>query len=159
MVPILFFTERGVSVHDVDTSGYTALHTAAKRNSEPDVDNVIRALVSRKADLNGFTKACRGSKRSHEDAVAQTPLMIAAANDNVIAIKTLVSLGAHLDLSAEDGNTALHFAAANGSADAVSVLLSCGASAKELNLSRKTALQVATAMKQSSVVKLLKERA
>ncbi len=56
-----------------------------------------------------------------------TPLMDAAKEGDVEAVKDLLHRGADVDAKSSKGKTALHYAAANGKVEAVNLLIASGA--------------------------------
>lgn len=78
-----------------------------------DLDEVWRALATHGVDM----RLPRG----------RTPLMTAAADDNLLIAAALLEHGAEVDLTDFDGRTALHYAAGSGSDGIIEQLLAAGA--------------------------------
>ncbi|PRP87324.1 ankyrin repeat domain-containing protein 39-like isoform 1 [Planoprotostelium fungivorum] len=116
----------GRDVNEVDTSGYTALHYAA-RNGHVDI---CRLLTSKGASPNARTKA---------DA---TPLHRAAYRGNVKVIELLIAAGATLDAIDDEGMTPLHKAASERQNDAFEFLSQQGASTELKDKKGRTASEI-----------------
>ena len=56
-----------------------------------------------------------------------SPLIEAASQANIAAVKTLLELGADVNAKADDGRTPLHFTALEGHAEVISILVKAGA--------------------------------
>merc|ERR1712002_576762 len=90
------FIFKGNNPNLLDSSGYTALHYAA-RNGHYDV---CEALISAVADVNIPTRAG-----------GMTALHRAALKSHIEVIKLLINSGANITLTDNDNQTALHKAA------------------------------------------------
>ncbi len=86
---------------------------AAARTGSPEV---IKLLLDAGADVN-FTEGRSG----------QTPLMWAAAEGHLEAVKTLLARGAKVEAKAQDQRTALFFAVRRGDLSVVNALIDAGA--------------------------------
>jgi len=92
--------------------GESVLLTAARTG----VPEVVEMLIQRGANVD-VRESWRG----------QTPLMWAAAENNLAVIEALARHGAEIDARSDKGFTALMFAARDGKTDAVGLLLALGA--------------------------------
>jgi ankyrin repeat protein len=100
----------------------TPLHFAAALGMEGLAD----ALIASGADVDALASA-----QSYDDQLADyafnTPLHLAALNNQAELVSLLLKSGAQRDLSGVDARSALHYAAARGSVAALEVLLAAGA--------------------------------
>jgi ankyrin repeat protein len=70
-------------------------------------------------------------------------------------IRNLIASGSDVNLTGDDGCTALHIAAARGRLDAVRILLELGADPNTKNASGETAAQTAERIGQIEIAKIL----
>ena len=113
--------------------GETALIWAAAENHPA----VIKALVEHGADVNGRSKAMTYPRREYGDGKSGrltvlppgnwTPIMYAARQNAIEAVRALADARADLDLTDPDGTTALVVAIINAHYDLAAVLLEKGA--------------------------------
>ena len=113
--------------------GETALIWAAAENHPA----VIKALVEHGADVNGRSKAMTYPRREYGDGKSGrltvlppgswTPIMYAARQNAIDAVRALADARADLDLTDPDGTTALVVAIINAHYDLAAVLLEKGA--------------------------------
>eukprot|EP00931_Biecheleriopsis_adriatica_P115298 TRINITY_DN91107_c0_g1_i1.p1 TRINITY_DN91107_c0_g1~~TRINITY_DN91107_c0_g1_i1.p1 ORF type:complete len:633 (+),score=109.58 TRINITY_DN91107_c0_g1_i1:81-1979(+) len=142
-----------------DTS--TPLHGAAFKNSLKALQLLLRA----QADPNivkaeGASPVFLASQYGHVDALTLllrakgdanrcrttdkcAPIHVAAKQDNLRVLQTLLKARAVQDQQTSTGETALHIAAAYGHAEAVKMLLQCRASVDQLNSKGYTPLKLA----------------
>lgn len=110
-----FLLEHGADP-DVESTGYTALHTAVSRG---DLD-LVRALAAHGADLNSrITKGSRQKRNINWYSLSATltgatPFWLAAKYGEVDIMRFLASAGADPTLSPEDGTTPLMAVAGDG---------------------------------------------
>jgi uncharacterized protein len=129
--------------------GETALIWAAAENHPA----VIKALVDHGADINGRSKAMTYPLREYGDGKSGrltvlppgswTPLMYAARQNAIDAVRTLADGRADLDLTDPDGTTALVVAIINAHYDLAAVLLEKGANPNVGDVTGMTALYAA----------------
>lgn len=92
------------------------------------------------------------------DASGVTPLMLAAKNNNVKKMASLIDLGVEIDAIDIEGASALHYASGQGSAQAVKKLLEAGVELDHQTRNGRTALMVACQRGRDDVVELLINR-
>ncbi|KAI1169653.1 hypothetical protein F4777DRAFT_584691 [Nemania sp. FL0916] len=109
-------------------SGWTALHWAAIDKS---YSEMTRLLLMGGADPN------------MKDESGKTPLMIAATENNVVAVTLLIDGGANIEERDQGGNTALIVAAEWRNNNVVKVLLEKGADINTKNNNGETAIRSA----------------
>jgi ankyrin repeat protein len=138
----------GADAHAVDKLHATALHTAAVA---ADI-GTLRVLLDAKVDVNA------------RDAADFTPLMVAAANGSVEAVKLLLSRGARVNDASGAGEVIIHaparvkngvlalgsftpllLAAPGGSTELVKTLIDAGADVNAKDLRGMTPLMLAVA--------------
>ncbi|MDG2140232.1 MAG: ankyrin repeat domain-containing protein [Gammaproteobacteria bacterium] len=108
--------DSGADVHTTMSEGEFVILTAARTG----VAEVVELLLDRGAEVNA-TESWRG----------QTPLMWAAAENNLAVVNLLLSRGANLEARSGKGFTALLFAAREGHTRIVDTLLNHGADITE----------------------------
>ena len=129
--------------------GETALIWAAAENHPA----VIKALVDHGADVNGRSKVMTYPLREYGDGKSGrltvlppgswTPLMYAARQNAIDAVRTLAEARADLNLTDPDGTTALVVAIINAHYDLAAVLLEKGADPNVGDVTGMTALYAA----------------
>jgi len=156
---------RGAVVNEVDSAGFLPLHYA----SSAGYYEVCKLLLEFGSDsssyLTGFSPIVIAAKNGHAKVVellvsfgcsvedtgaAGTPPIVAASSTNQFeTIEALFNLGANLDSSDVEGNSALHMCAkTENSAQAIRMLLMCGANTKLLNVQGITPITVALYIQQ-----------
>lgn len=109
---------------ELDSTGQAPLHWAVARGYV----EATQLLIDKRANVN------------IESGHKQTPLMVAAFNDETDCMSRLLLAGCRVDKVDVFGDTALHHAAAHGSVEAVRLLLSVGpkgsASVENVSLER-----------------------
>jgi uncharacterized protein len=114
---------------NADAQGWTALHQIAwsrrhnagfnlpgpVQTGSLDSLDLVRQLVQRGADVNArVTKEPRDGNRNMLNRIGSTPFLMAAKNDDVPLMKTLLEVGADPSLPTNHGTTALMVAAGVG---------------------------------------------
>ncbi|KAL4240419.1 ankyrin repeat [Mactra antiquata] len=84
-----------------------------------------------------------------------TPTMLAAANGNMEALRTIVTRGGDVDKYDLLGFTAMHYAARNGHLNCISFLINFGANIWLMDNDMHTALEIAGLENREEIVKLL----
>lgn len=150
---------KGAVVNEVDSAGFLPLHYACSSGFY----DVAKLLLEFGSDcssyLTGFSPIVIAAKNGHAKLVellvsfgcsvedtgkAGTPPLVAACSANhVDVLQVLFNLGANLDSSDVEGNSALHVCAkTENSAQAIRFLLMSGADTKLLNVQGVTAITV-----------------
>ena len=125
-----------------DKNGDTPLHLAIRSGSL----KAARALIEAGADLS----------LANNEGVQ--PLMLAAMKKNgEFMVSLLISHGARINATDQNGDTALHCAAQAGNLPSVRVLLNAGANLKLINRRGYTPEECARRFMQRPVVKFLRE--
>ena len=86
-----------------------------------------QCIRQKRCDLLRILCAAPGVKVDIKDGDGETPLFVAATNDDIEILKVLVSSGANVNAVAGDGWTALMMAARDGHYDHAELLLKAGA--------------------------------
>lgn len=141
--------QEGESVNQCDYGGGTALHFAALKGQV----KMVEFLVRNGADVTAYTEmwghapihwAAHDNKldvldflikyhRNHKISIdlrsnsGDTPLILAAHDGHLPAVKMLVENGANLHIKGMEDRTAVQWAAKKRRADVVEYLVSCGA--------------------------------
>jgi len=136
--------------HDADIeASYPGGNTPLMAAVEAGHKEMIEMLLSRKADINarsenGYTAVIRaamnnlqamgillkaGADINAQDSLGQTPLMLAIENplSEPDDVSTVLSAGPDLEITDEEGNTALHYAVKKGSKKIIRLLVEAGA--------------------------------
>jgi ankyrin repeat protein len=135
------FLAAGMSPDTQDTTGRTALITAASHGS----DHISRKLLSKGANANAV------------DNNGSTALMEAAKEDHRGTTKVLLEYGADVNLKDNNGQTALLRAAVHGHSNIVRMLLNKGARIDVKDKDGRDALMWAEINNHSDVIDLLKK--
>lgn len=142
----LALIDRGANASSCDGMGLTALHVAAKKGAV----NVARALLDRGFDVDLRLQVVEPPPNENAGAAAalivaiglkpfgvfrtgQTPLHVAAMNNQVEAMELFLDAGAAIDARDEDGRTPLHLAVSYGQEEAADLLRARGASTSILD--------------------------
>lgn len=152
---------RGAVVNEVDAAGFLPLHYACSGGFL----EVAKLLLEFGSDCSSYLTGCSplviAAKHGHaalvellvsfgcsveDSGAAGTPPLVAASSCNQLAaMRALLQLGASLDASDVEGNSALHVSAkTEHSAAAIRLLLRSGADPKLLNLQGVTPITVST---------------
>ncbi|EXX55155.1 uncharacterized protein OCT59_004119 [Rhizophagus irregularis] len=97
----------GSTVNEIDSTGYTPLHYAARKGYL----DICRILIDYGADVNAITPE-----------LFSTPLHRASTYNHSKVVTSLLSSGAKPELQDSDGKTCLHKACENGSKDVILTL-------------------------------------
>jgi ankyrin repeat protein len=133
---VMDLVNRGMDVNSVDPAGNTLLHIAARNGN----GKLLTELLKQKANANARSR------------VGDTPLMLAAYNDQREAVDALLAGGAQLN---HEGWTPLHYAAFANMPDMVAHLLKKGAAVDALAPNGQTALMLAARNGNAPIAKLL----
>ena len=135
--------ENGANINntDGDSLASTPLMTASRLG----LDNVVRILLSRNADINAV------------DINGNTALHTAALNSQLSVIKLLLEKNPNLDIQNKVGNTALHLAVISGNIDIVGELVLKGANARIRNNDRRYPIDIARANNSAAIFEILRE--
>ncbi|HEY3123658.1 MAG TPA: ankyrin repeat domain-containing protein [Thermoanaerobaculia bacterium] len=141
---VQLFLEAGMPVDTADEKGSTALHAAARGDSEKTLAVILKA----KPALNAKTKA------------GDTPLCRAAASGTAKNVTLLIQAGADVNAVCGFQKTALHEAAHEGDAAKVSALLAAGARTEARDEHGDTPLHLATSQETpAAAVALIRAKA
>lgn len=135
--------DKGLSVHQPDIDGYTALHSAAQFNHPSILE---------------FCKFYTNVKLDFEDNKGRTALHWAAFKQHPIVIEWLLANGANGTVQDIYGDTALHIAAKNNKVLSIKTLVYHNSDELMIdmtNLENKTALDLAKEHKSKKSIKLL----
>ena len=141
LLQILIENGANVNYTDGDSLGGTPLMTASRLG----LDNVVRILLSRNADINAV------------DMNGNTALHTAALNSQLSVIKLLLEKNPNLDIQNEVGNTALHLAVISGNIDIVGELVLKGANTRIRNDDGKYPRDIARANNSAAIFEVLRE--
>lgn len=107
---------------------------------------IVRALM-----ING------AADENMQDEEGKIPLMYAAQNGHMEAVKVLTTAEANLNIQDKEGKTALMYAAENGRLKVAELLLALGADLSIVDKKGQNALDFAQTNGQTEVEKLIKE--
>lgn len=109
------------------------------------LDNVVRILLTRNADINAV------------DMNGNTALHTAALNSQLSVVKLLLEKNPNLDIQNKVGNTALHLAVISGNIDIVGELVLKGANIRIRNNDGKYPRDIARANNSAAIFEVLRE--
>lgn len=135
--------ENGANVNY--TNGDSWADTPLKTASRLGLDNVVRILLTRNADINAV------------DMNGNTALHTAALNSQLSVVKLLLEKNPNLDIQNKVGNTALHLAVISGNIDIVGELVLKGANTKIRNNDGKYPRDIARANNSAAIFEVLRE--
>ena len=136
--------DKGVPIKVLDKSDYTQIHTAVE---EPDnVDMLYGVLEEAVEDMDA---KCKNG--------GYTSLMMAAAKQDVMAMRMLMDFGAELDTQDDDGKTALHHAVKLELFAAAELLLAYGCDVSIKDNTDKTPLCLTATIDNKKIAELLQE--
>ena len=135
--------ENGANVNY--TNGDSWADTPLKTASRLGLDNVVRILLTRNADINAV------------DMNGNTALHTAALNSQLSVVKLLLEKNPNLDIQNKVGNTALHLAVISGNIDIVGELVLKGANTRIRNNDGKYPKDIARANNSAAIFEVLRE--
>lgn len=153
--------DRGAEVESRDRSGFTPLHVTAA-DGYPEIAELLlaRGADANAVDNNGRSPMHEAATGGHfevaellfatgasvdprDDAMAWTPLHLAAQHEYVHILSLLLSKGADVNAWDSSGYTALHMAAMGESKEVAEALLTAKADPKIKNVHGQTARDIA----------------
>ena len=135
--------ENGANVNY--TNGDSWANTPLQTASRLGLDNVVRILLTRNADINAV------------DMNGNTALHTAALNSQLSIVKLLLEKNTNLDIQNKVGNTALHLAVISGNIDIVGELILKGANTRIRNNDGKYPRDIARANNSAAIFEVLRE--
>ena len=141
LLQILIENGANVNYTNGDSWANTPLQTASRLG----LDNVVRILLTRNADINAV------------DMNGNTALHTAALNSQLSVVKLLLEKNPNLDIQNKVGNTALHSAVISGNIDIVGELVLKGANTKIRNNDGKYPRDIARANNSAAIFEVLRE--
>lgn len=141
LLQILIENGANVNYTGGDSWANTPLHTASRLG----LDNVVRILLTRNADINAV------------DMHGNTALHTAALNSQLSVVKLLLEKNPNLDIQNKVGNTALHLAVISGNIDIVGELVLKGANTRIRNNDGKYPRDIARANNSAAIFEVLRE--
>jgi ankyrin repeat protein len=127
---------------EIHNEGEPLLHFASKQRNT-DILELLLRLPHMSPDL--------------KDDLGWTPLLLACFDDQLPAIRVLLSFNADPNVRTSKLDTPLHIAAYRGRGEIVNMLLEHGADTSLLNAEGKTALQLAQETDVTAVVDMLRQ--
>lgn len=141
LLQILIENGANVNYTGGDSWAKTPLMTASRLG----LDNVVRILLTRNADINAV------------DINGNTALHTAALNSQLSVVKLLLEKNPNLDIQNKVGNTALHLAVISGNIDIVGELVLKGANTRIRNNDGKYPRDIARANNSAAIFEVLRE--
>ena len=141
LLQILIENGANVNYTGGDSWAKTPLQTASRLG----LDNVVRILLTRNADINAT------------DINGNTALHTAALNSQLSAVKLLLEKNPSLNIQNKVGNTALHLAVISGNIDIVGELVLKGANTRIRNNDGKYPRDIARANNSAAIFEVLRE--
>lgn len=141
LLQILIENGANVNYTNGDSWADTPLMTASRLG----LDNVVRILLTRNADINSV------------DMNGNTALHTAALNSQLSVVKLLLEKNPNLDIQNKVGNTALHLAVISGNIDIVGELVLKGANTRIRNNDGKYPRDIARANNSAAIFEVLRE--
>lgn len=141
LLQILIENGANVNYTNGDSWANTPLQTASRLG----LDNVVRILLTRNADINAV------------DMNGNTALHTAALNSQLSVVKLLLEKNPNLDIQNKVGNTALHLAVISGNIDIVGELVLKGANTRIRNNDGKYPRDIARANNSAAIFEVLRE--
>lgn len=141
LLQILIENEANVNYTGGDSWANTPLQTASRLG----LDNVVRILLTRNADINAV------------DMNGNTALHTAALNSQLSVVKLLLEKNPNLDIQNKVGNTALHLAVISGNINIVGELVLKGANTRIRNNDGKYPRDIARVNNSAAIFEVLRE--
>ena len=135
--------ENGANVNY--TNGDSWANTPLQTASRLGLDNVVRILLTRNADINAV------------DMNGNTALHTAALNSQLSVVKLLLEKNPNLDIQNKVGNTALHLAVISGNINIVGELVLKGANTRIRNNDGKYPRDIARVNNSAAIFEVLRE--
>ena len=135
--------ENGANVNY--TNGDSWANTPLQTASRLGLDNVVRILLTRNADINAV------------DMNGNTALHTAALNSQLSIVKLLLEKNPNLDIQNKVGNTALHLAVISGNINIVGELVLKGANTRIRNNDGKYPRDIARVNNSAAIFEVLRE--
>ena len=110
--------EKGANIEAKDVNGATPLCNAAAFDKE-----LTEFLISKGANVNAKGYAARNIRRGSMEHLWQAPLLMAVYYRKADIVEFLISKGADIEITGDDGKTALHLAAMDGSINIINLLI------------------------------------
>ncbi len=163
---VKFLLDRGADPKAEDATGATALLLAAESGDAAS----LQLLLDRGGDVNAragseygrilFGAASLSFPRANRREAGPTPLLLAAANNNLAVAKLLLAHGADARVKSPGNYSALHLAADKGNPELVRLLLDHGAEVNGQDGEGRTPLILAAAAERlhPEVVRLLLDK-
>jgi ankyrin repeat protein len=148
---IEFLLNNGAHIEKLK-DGHTALIEAAQEKLDK---SVVKFLLSKGAKFNIETKNHVSSITYILFDTSYESIIEAIKNNNNKVVEFLLSQGANIESTDNDGNTLLHLAASNGSKELVEFLLSKGADIESVNNNGTNILLAAATNKSKDVIEYL----
>lgn len=112
-------------------------------------------IYARRGDVDGIRKSLNILNVDKKDEKGYSPLMLAAMNGHVEAVRFLLSVPADINSLDNHGNSVLMGATFTGQTAIVEILLDHGADPNVCNLKKQTALLFARTFKLTKIEKVL----
>lgn len=141
LLQILIENEANVNYTGGDSWANTPLQTASRLG----LDNVVRILLTRNADINAV------------DMNGNTALHTAALNSQLSVVKLLLEKNPNLDIQNKVGNTALHLAVISGNINIIGELVLKGANTRIRNNDGKYPRDIARVNNSAAIFEVLRE--
>ena len=130
---------------DINRANDISSLTPLMRASRTGLENIVRILLSRNAELNTT------------DKYGNTALHMAAENSQLNIVKLLLNKKPELNIQNQYGDTPLHNAVRAGSVDIVSELVIAGADINIENYNRKLPIDIARDNNSLAIYEVLKQ--
>ncbi len=134
--------QSGFDINTKTVNGHNALHYAVGYVSDENAKIVDALLVAGiEYDIVSYSRSSLNSAAKWLQR-GSTSLMVAAANNNLVAVERLIMTGSDINRRNIDGNTALFYAARAANIEALKLLLQHGADANTKCMGSYTPLRV-----------------
>ncbi|MBP5274008.1 MAG: ankyrin repeat domain-containing protein [Abditibacteriota bacterium] len=173
---VMFLAENGTDINLPDSDGVTPLYNALDANQPGVADWLLKRGANTKLKTkNGDTclhfAVLSDNERLFREMIPSLKSLVGKANNNGVTpildafmignlpiVFALQAVGAKLDDTDNDGNTALHYGVLSNKKQIVEFLLSKGADPLKANASGETPLSVAEKNKFTAIAELLKPK-